>query len=65
MYESRLKNELAIKYEEKEIKRMWDELWGLAKFMAVIGILFATHTMTVFALVVAVVALLVIYKLNK
>ena len=65
MYESRIKAELATKYEEKEIQRMWNEFWGLAKVMAVIGILYATSTLKVFSLIVMMIAILVIYKINK
>lgn len=65
MYESSMKGELAQKYEELELMRMWSQLWTLARVMAVVGILSITHTMPLFALVAGSVALLAIYKLNK
>lgn len=62
---SRIAGELEVKREEKEITRMWKELWTLAKVFAVGMILVSTHGLQVFALVSMIVIALVIYKLNK
>ena len=64
MYESKLKPEFVAKAEAKEIERMWRQIVWLSKGLGLAGVLYATHTMPLFALVSASVVGYVIYKIN-
>ncbi len=63
-YASSMKPMLENKYSEREIARMWNQLMFLSKGLAILGVLYATHTLSIFGVVVAVVACYTLYKIN-